>query len=100
MSLSDRLRRITRMTFATLGMNSMITCQEALAVMQEFLDGELSRKDGDRVRAHFEVCAGCYPRLRVEKSFRSAVKMAAGGQSAPAHLEARLRTLLDQAARG
>jgi len=88
------------MMLAAAGMKPMITCEDALAVIQEFLDGELPPKENERVRAHFDVCRRCYPRLRVEESFRSAVKMAVDGQQAPPQLKARVRALLDQASRG
>lgn len=88
------------MALAAAGIRPMITCREALNVIQEFLDGELPPKDEARIRAHFDVCRRCYPKLRAEESFRSAVKMTLDGQHAPPRLKARVRALLAQESRG
>lgn len=100
MSIMDRLRQVTDRVMAASGMGTMITCEEALAVMQEFLDGELPPGDEDRVRAPFDVCKRCYPKLRLEGSFRSALQAAALGQTAPDKRKIRVRSLLDEVARG
>lgn len=100
MSLSGRLRRVANMISATLAGTPMITCEQALASMHELIDGELGPEDRERVRSHFEVCGRCYPRLRVEKSFRAAVRASLQGESAPPHLVARVRILLNDVAQG
>lgn len=100
MSLWGRLRRMGNMALAMVGRRAMITCEEALAAMHELLDGELSPDDQDRVQAHLEVCARCYPTLRAEESFRSALRLATEGQVAPEELTVRVRALLHEAAGG
>jgi mycothiol system anti-sigma-R factor len=77
---------------------SGITCSEALAALQAYLDGRLTGDDHDRVKAHLDVCARCYPRLRLEKSFRLAVQRAARGERASPALRGRLQALLREAA--
>lgn len=36
-----------------------MTCHEAAAVLQQYLDGEIDRAEGARVAAHLEVCRLC-----------------------------------------
>ena len=68
----------------------MASCEEALAVIYEFLDGELDAMSRGRVQAHFDVCGQCYPKLRFEESFRAAVQKASSGEAPPPDLRARL----------
>lgn len=77
-----------------------LSCREALAAVYEYLDGALDPTDRDRVQAHFDVCSRCYPHLRLEESFRAAVRRAAGGEAAPAELKDRLKALLAEADQG
>lgn len=65
---------------------SMISCEEALRVVYEYLDGELPPSSYVQVKEHFDVCARCYPLLRFEESFRIAVRGAATGERAPSEL--------------
>ncbi|MDZ7781031.1 MAG: zf-HC2 domain-containing protein [Gemmatimonadota bacterium] len=71
-----------------------ISCREAVAMVQEFLDGELSEVPAEQVRAHFEACSRCYPHLRFERSFREALIRAGRGESAPAELKRRVEDLI------
>lgn len=71
-----------------------IPCREALALLHEYLDRELTGEEHDRVKAHFDICSRCYPKLRTEESFRLAVRKAARGQTAPEGLRHRLRATL------
>ena len=80
------------------GAGEMITCEEALSFIHEFLDGELPDAEYSRVRAHYDVCSRCYPHLQLEESFRAAVRRAAAGQEAPPELKARVLQLLKEAA--
>jgi mycothiol system anti-sigma-R factor len=74
----------------------MISCEDALARVYEFLDGELSEGWRDRVRAHFEVCKRCYPHLACERSFKIALQRAIEGQRAPDAVRDRLVTVLSE----
>jgi len=67
-----------------------ISCEEALKVVHEFLDGELEGVSLAEVKTHFEVCQGCYPHLRLEQSFRAALQRACGKGSAPPDLKERV----------
>lgn len=75
----------------------MITCEEALTFINEFLDGELEGVTRERVEAHFEVCGRCYPHLQTEEAFRAALRRAAAGQQAPPELRDRVLHLLSEA---
>jgi len=82
------------------GHAEMISCEEALSVIYEFLDGELDEVPRQRVREHFDVCQRCYPQLRLEESFRAAVQNATQGEAAPPELKARLLDLIAEASEG
>jgi len=75
----------------------MISCQDALTLVHEFLDGELGDVSSDQVEAHFEACERCYPHLRLEQTFREALGRAATGESAPAELRAAVMKALSKA---
>lgn len=77
-----------------------ISCAEALRLVHDFLDGELEGVSPAEVKAHFEVCQGCYPHLRLERAFREAMKRACMRQRAPAALRDKVERLLSEADRG
>jgi mycothiol system anti-sigma-R factor len=74
-----------------------ITCEDALRLVHEFLDGELEGVSPEEVQAHFEVCQGCYPHLRFERAFREAMRRACAHETAPAALRDKLERLLAEA---
>ena len=76
----------------------MISCEDALHLIHEFIDGELEDVSSEQVKAHFDVCARCYPHLQLEESFRAAVRKAGAGEQAPPELKSRLMDLLAEAA--
>ncbi|KPJ83710.1 MAG: hypothetical protein AMS19_03340 [Gemmatimonas sp. SG8_23] len=79
------------------GGGDMISCEDALRLVHEFIDGELEGVSEAQVRAHFEVCKRCYPHLRLETAFREAVRRAAAGEAAPTDLRSKVTTLLAEA---
>ena len=74
--------------------SDMITCHDALKLVNEYLDGELAQVSESQVKAHFDVCQQCYPHLRLESVFRDTVRRAAGAQTAPPELRARVAQML------
>lgn len=78
----------------------MISCQDALERIYEYLDGELEHAPEEEVRAHFEACRRCFPHLKLEESLRAAVKRACCGQEAPPELREHLMELLSRVDRG
>ncbi|MFQ5536489.1 MAG: mycothiol system anti-sigma-R factor [Gemmatimonadota bacterium] len=112
MSLFDRLKRFfgssngrsgpaaaSREREGTGAMMSgdMISCEEALGFIHEFLDGELEGVTQERVEAHFNACQRCYPHLHLEETFRTAVRRAAAGEESPPELRDRVRKLIREA---
>lgn len=75
----------------------MISCHEAISFLYEYLDGELEEVTHERVKAHFDVCARCYPKLALEKSFLAAVKKAGREEKAPPELKGKVLDLLKEA---
>lgn len=98
MSLIDRLKRFFAGNGQDGGASEMISCEDALGLIYEFLDGELEDVSHERVKAHFDVCGRCYPHLQLEESFRTAVRRAAQGEKASPELRSRLLELLAEAA--
>jgi len=72
----------------------MISCDEALERLFEYLDGELEDETSEKVAQHFEVCRRCYPRLNFEKAFRRAMERVREGEKAPAAVRDRVIELL------
>ena len=75
-----------------------ISCEDALRLVHDFLDGELEGVPTHEVKAHFEVCQGCYPHLRLERAFKEAMKRACARQTAPRELREKVERLLSEAA--
>lgn len=80
--------------------HEMLSCAEALARLQEFLDGELPTLTCDEVERHFEVCTRCWPHLRLEEHFRERVQEALGRCDVPGSLRARVVEALAREAAG
>ncbi len=59
---------------------SDIDCKEALKKLYEYLDGELSPTDARDIEHHLEICAACYPEVRLTTEYREALRRAAQGQ--------------------
>ncbi len=75
-----------------------LSCEDALRLVHDFLDGELEGTPSADVKAHFEKCQRCYPFLRLEESFRLALRKAARGESTPPDLRERVLSVLEEAA--
>ena len=82
------------------GNAEMISCEEALSVIYEFLDGELEEVSEQQVRAHFDVCQRCYPQLRLEEAFRAAIQKATRAEAAPPELKTRILHLIAETSEG
>lgn len=75
----------------------MISCEDALRVVHEFLDGELDASADAEVKQHFDMCQRCYPHLHLETAFRDAIRRASAGETAPAELKDRIAAMLAEA---
>ena len=81
----------------SLGDADMIPCEEALKVVQEYLDGELDEASARSVRKHFDACGRCYPHLDFEKAYRDAVCRAVKRETVPSDLRAKVAALIAEA---
>ena len=72
-----------------------ITCMEAMAKVQEYLDGELDGVSHEEVAHHFSVCQRCYPHLRLEERFRELLHRSQEGESCPESLKEQVLELLE-----
>lgn len=71
-----------------------ISCEEALARVYEYLDGELDPMLRDRIGAHLEVCRRCYPFFDFERMFLDYVRETGRSAVASEGLRARISSLL------
>jgi len=76
--------------------DAMISCEEALARVYEYLDGELDADWGERVRAHLEVCRDCYPHFDFERIFLDHIRSLPIPSERSERLAARIRDALAQ----
>lgn len=71
----------------------IISCEEALRVLAQYLDGELDHTRRDEVEAHLARCRSCYSRSEFEQRLRSRLGALRQEPVEPA-FEARVRTLI------
>jgi len=72
-----------------------LSCEESLALVYEYLDGELPPDWNDAVRRHVEKCRLCYPYFDFERMFLDYVHEAGEGVARPnPELERRIRDLI------
>ena len=79
------------------GLMGMISCEEALLQVHEFLDGELEAGAESNVEKHFQMCKKCYPHLKLETAFREAIRRAGDGEGAPPDLKAKVAVAIAEA---
>lgn len=72
----------------------MISCEDALRLVHDFLDGELEGVSESNVKRHFDMCERCYPHLHLESTYREAVRRAAAGEEASPELKEKVAALL------
>lgn len=77
-----------------LGSPDVITCEEAMGRLQEYLDGELDGVSHEEVAHHFAICQKCYPHLRLEERFRELLHRAGRDQACPERLREQVLDLL------
>ena len=47
------------------------SCEEALRLLAEYLDGEARRADREQVERHLATCRSCYSRMEFEKRLKA-----------------------------
>lgn len=71
-----------------------LTCEESLARVYEYLDGELDADDQEAVRRHLEKCRNCYPHFDFERLFLDYVHELGAAEETRPGLEDRVREML------
>jgi anti-sigma factor (TIGR02949 family) len=61
-------------------------CRRALEWLYDYLDGEVSERDGQYVRRHVELCEHCLKRFHYEGDLLKRIREAAEKSRAPASL--------------
>lgn len=74
----------------------MMSCEEALERLFEYLDGELEATDTARIEQHLELCKACYPRAQFERQFLEALERVKKKGPVPESVQARVLAALEQ----
>jgi len=69
-------------------------CEESLARVYEYLDGELDAAEHEAVRRHLEKCRKCYPHYDFERLFLDYVHELGAGEEPRPGLIDRVRRVL------
>lgn len=72
-----------------------IRCEEVIAHLFDYLNGELDAEKRSYIDRHLEECRGCYSRAEFERLLRKKVADLCD-EPPPAALQRRLKALLDQ----
>lgn len=73
-----------------------MTCESALELLFDFLDGELEDATHEQVAEHLAVCRDCYPYFNFQRLFLDRLAVSAEtGKPSPA-LTRRIKELLDR----
>ncbi len=71
-------------------------CREVLDRLYEYLDGELTHTDTDRIRQHLEECSPCLSEYGLEEALRALLRRCCACEPAPAELRARIMVQITQ----
>ena len=78
----------------------MLPCEEALARLMEFLDGELAPGEEAAVKRHLDICDRCYPQYDFQRAYLEYTRRLRDEEHAPPGLRRRLfQAILEQEAR-
>ena len=72
-----------------------LRCEEVIAHLVAYLDGEIDDKKRAEIDRHLEECRGCFSRAEFEKRLRNKVEEL-GKANASASLRRRLDELIDK----
>ncbi|MEX0692042.1 MAG: zf-HC2 domain-containing protein [Gemmatimonadales bacterium] len=61
----------------------MIPCQDVLARLWDYLDGELTPREANDVRRHLELCSKCYPHFDFQRAHAQFMRGLRERQAAP-----------------
>ena len=65
-------------------------CREVLERAFEYLDGEMSTLDCDRLKAHLDECQSCVQQLADDEQLKRAIREGCPCEEAPRDLRARI----------
>ncbi|MEE9555173.1 MAG: mycothiol system anti-sigma-R factor [candidate division Zixibacteria bacterium] len=68
----------------------MMTCQEAVDRLNEYLDRELDNLTSDQIDKHLDLCRLCCDHFEFEKKMKSLVQKSCIKEKAPAFLRDRI----------
>ena len=51
-----------------------LSCDEVLAVLQQYLDGEVDATTAQQVAVHLDVCEGCGPEAEVYRNIKRSLQ--------------------------
>lgn len=74
---------------------SQIDCEEAVAKLLEFLDGELDAPAEREMERHLETCRGCFSRAELERRLKRMVAET-GEVRAPESLRRRVLGIIER----
>jgi anti-sigma factor RsiW len=72
-----------------------ITCEEALRLLAEYLDGELHDAAQANVEQHLQRCRSCFSRVEFERQLRTKLEGLAEG-SVTGTFEERIRSMIER----
>jgi anti-sigma factor (TIGR02949 family) len=72
-----------------------LTCREAVARLDDYVDRELSETEMERVRQHLETCEACAGHFRVEEQLLRQVREKVRRIAVPAGLLQRIQERLE-----
>lgn len=75
--------------------SNLISCEEALRLLAEYLDGELQDSNHTNVERHLERCRSCFSRVEFERQLRTKMAALAEG-SVTGDFEERIRSLIER----
>jgi len=74
---------------------SIITCEEALTLLAEYLDGELEHADRSSLEHHLAICRACYSRAEFERLLRERLAPLGSEPPTPAFAQ-RIRSMIER----
>lgn len=73
----------------------IISCEEALSLLADYLDGELEQVEHSTLERHLAICRGCFSRAEFERLLRK--RLASLGSEPPSTVFAeRIRSMVDR----
>jgi anti-sigma factor (TIGR02949 family) len=72
-----------------------IRCEEVIVHLLTYLDGEIDAEKRAQIDRHLAECRGCFSRAEFEKKLRERITQL-GDEKAPASLQQRIKTLIDE----